>query len=485
MLETQNEPIAENLYELRAAELRVVNYMLLSNANFLKAKEVIKRDDLTFLMYKRIFYWMLELEGMFLDDDDCSIGDQERITKFTNWLEEHVKEQAPMVRYILSQPPSLSIESDLEIVNAFAMKKKRALIPGKYIRIDGEINDRDDLTIFKFVNGRLNYVMSGTTSSLPTELHSTFEDTMNAISKLDLEGGDNELLVTYNGDDDHPDSITSFELKKDIFELKWFDILCEWADRYELDDDTFVRYRIALKYFYILDIPKKGIEALPKEIGNISKLTELIIDDNPIKHLPDEICQLKNLVILSFTNNNIAHIPDDIGTLKKLTALRACNNTIASLPKSFYELDALELLCLHSNNLTEISEEIGNLSHLETLTLSNNDIEVLPKSIVKLKKLKSLDIENTAISSIPIELLQQTKLEKLCINDNLLPFIVKNIHHLNVDTINLTASHLKQSSKILQHLNLNIDTESWIEEKDKRDNGCIMIFKFKAKENEI
>ena len=94
----------------------------------------------------------------------------------------------------------------------------------------------------------------------------------------------------------------------------------------------------------------------------------------------------------------------------------------------------------------------------------------------KLVNLKELDIENTLILESSLEYLNLDNIEKISFNDKLLPYFIKNIHLLNnIDTINLNHSQYKINDPIFSTLNLNIETEDWIEEKDNIGNGCIIL----------
>ena len=449
--------------------------------------EIIDEKDKTIadlqqkLDYKNIFRCMVVLEEMFLSDN-FHIGTDvsSSLKMFAEILQETYDVKQTLTLDILSQAPSMYIERDLEIINANSMDKEIAVHNNKLQR-NGTIETKDGLTWFIFINDKLISIGTTNIAQLPIELHDNFVDTLSSLSNLDLKNGENEVIMTFYGDIDNPDDIESFHLKKDVPALKWFDNICQWADNYNLDEDIFPRDRYKLQDLLELEISKKGINELPKEIGKLSNLRILNIDGNNIKDFPDEIYQLKNLVILSFLDNGISYISEDIINLERLLLFAACHNEITTLPMNFYKLTNLKILCLHGNKVTAIPSEIGNLSSLESFAISNNDIQVLPQSILKLENLESLDMENTQIPDVPMDLLKLRNLNKLSINDDLLPFIAKNIQSLNLDTINLTASHFQESSKIVQGLNFKIVTESWVEDRDKKDNGCLQLSKYKDK----
>lgn len=477
----QND-IKIDIVNLRDIEQNILNYMLLSRGNFERIKNLLSEDDFTFLIHKVIFKHLCSFENMLFADNFQNFNELgSSLEKFAQIVQISDNVKTTSILDILSQLPSMYIEKDLEIINANSMEKEIAE-HNNQIQRNATIETKDGLVWAEFINDRLISVGTTNIAQLPSELHDNFGDTLGSLSNLDLQDGENEASMTFYGDIDNPDGIESFYLKKDVSELRWFDDICQWADKYELDEDIFPRNRYALQDLFKLDISKKGIEELPKEIGKLTNLRILIIDDNNIKEFPEELYQLKNLGFLSCMKNEISYISEEIINLQELLVFAACHNAISSLPNNFFRLKNLTIICLRGNRLTTLSSDIGNLSNLTSLTISNNDISVLPQSISKLKYLESLDIENTQVSEIPMEFLKHRTLNKLSINDDLLPFITQNIQYLNIDTINLTASYFVESSKIVQKLNFKIDTQSWVEDRDKKDNGCVQLSKYEEKE---
>ena len=474
--------ISIDIHNLRDTEQGILNYMLLSNANFLDIQNKLTEEDFTFLIHKIIFKHLVILAEVFLTDEFHGITDLNiKLNIFANYLNKEENIKIASILDILSQTPSMYIERDLEIINANSMEKEIA-INTKGIENSVTIETKDGITWSKFIDGILISIGTSNIAKLPTELYDNFGDTLNALFSLDLENGDNEASMTFYGNLENSDAIESFYLKKDVAELKWFDNLCQWADKYDLDEDTFPRDRYKLQDLFELDISNKGITELPSEIGRLISLKILIVDNNNLKEFPIEIYKLKNLVFLSCMKNKILHISEEIINLHGLLMFAACHNEIFLLPHNFFRLKNLKSICLHDNKLTELSSEIGNLSKLTSITISNNDIKVLPQFISKLEKLESLDIENTQILEIPIDLLRHMKLTKLSINDALLPLVIQNMRYLNIDTINLTASDFQKSSQIIKDLDFRIDNEIWMEERDKKDNGCIVLSKYEDKE---
>lgn len=118
-------------------------------------------------------------------------------------------------------------------------------------------------------------------------------------------------------------------------------------------------------------VGSRGILELPPEIGNLTNLTNLNLDNNQLTGLPPEIGNLTNLTSLNLSSNQITSLPPEIGSLTNLTNLN-----------------------LSINKLTTLPPEIGNLTNLINLNLSNNPLISLPTEILQLKQLIKLNLHS-------------------------------------------------------------------------------------------
>ena len=132
---------------------------------------------------------------------------------------------------------------------------------------------------------------------------------------------------------------------------------------------------------------------MPVEIGNLSRLTKLYLQNNKLTHLPVEIGHLTQLTTLHLYNNKLTNLPAEIGQLTQLTTLH-----------------------LSLNKLTHLPVEIGQLTLLTTLNLYDNMIENLLNPLIN----RFLQIiENRGY----------------------------NIHNIYTDTQNVHSSSIQQSIK--------------------------------------
>ena len=131
------------------------------------------------------------------------------------------------------------------------------------------------------------------------------------------------------------------------------------------------------------------LTSLPKEIGNLTSLTELDLSSNQLTSLPKDIGNLTSLIKLNLRINQLTSLPKEIGELANLTELDLSINQLTSLPKEIGSLNSLTRLYLTSNQLTSLPKEIGNLTSLTKLYFNFNQLTSLPKEIGNLINLSS------------------------------------------------------------------------------------------------
>ena len=107
-----------------------------------------------------------------------------------------------------------------------------------------------------------------------------------------------------------------------------------------------------------LDLSRKELTDLPKEIAQLTKLTQLNLSNNQITSIPDSIAQLIHLTTLQLSSNQITSIPDSIAQLTNLTQLQLSFNQIISIPDSIAQLTNLKRLSLTSNPIQHVPLEI-------------------------------------------------------------------------------------------------------------------------------
>jgi Leucine-rich repeat (LRR) protein len=154
---------------------------------------------------------------------------------------------------------------------------------------------------------------------------------------------------------------------------------------------TFNRDRVIALDLTNGDISISGITQLNPEIGNLTELRVLTINDGQILTLPVEIFNCTKLTRLEIKNSNLKFIPLGLSKLTELKELDLRNNELELLPLDIGELKSIFKIQLWGNNLILLPPEIGNLITLRELYLNHNRLTKLPDTITKLT-LTYLDI---------------------------------------------------------------------------------------------
>ncbi len=133
---------------------------------------------------------------------------------------------------------------------------------------------------------------------------------------------------------------------------------------------------------------------------------------------PANATVLNQILGLDFSNLNLRFLPPEIGKLTELQRLYLNNNLIVEIPAEIGKLTKLQELVLHNNKIREIPAEIGELTELQELSLDGNQIIKIPEEIGKLTALRRLYLSNNQIAEIPIEIRNLSQLEELELDNN-------------------------------------------------------------------
>lgn len=155
-----------------------------------------------------------------------------------------------------------------------------------------------------------------------------------------------------------------------------------------------------------LDLISCGVEALPDEIGNLTRLRTLYANWCRLTELPDTLGRLTALEDLWLNNNQLTRLPDSFDRLLRLKKLSLDANQLSRFPGVLLELRQLEQLRLTDNGIAVLPDEIGDLTGLRSLSLGRNDLTTLPRGIAGLKKLTYLGLQGNPLQSLPDELWQ-------------------------------------------------------------------------------
>ncbi|MEH2420803.1 MAG: COR domain-containing protein [Nostoc sp.] len=205
-----------------------------------------------------------------------------------------------------------------------------------------------------------------------------------------------------------------------------------------------------------LDLSGEGLTTLPPEIGQLTNLRSLHLENNQLSRLSPEIVQLTNLQTLHLENNQLSRLPPEIVQLTNLRSLHLENNQLSRLSPEIVQLTNLQTLHLENNQLSSLPPEIVQLTNLRSLHLENNRLSSLLAEIVQLTNLQTLNLRRNQLSSLPPEIVQLANLRSLNLSRNQLSSLPSKIVQLtNLQTLNLSRNQLSSlPSEIVQLTNL-------------------------------
>jgi len=89
-------------------------------------------------------------------------------------------------------------------------------------------------------------------------------------------------------------------------------------------------------------------------------LSDLHVSSNLLEVLPEDFGSLKNLTLLKMDSNHFISLPDSIGQLDKVTELLLFDNMLETVPPSLFEMKSLGMLNLDRNHLIEVPATVSD-----------------------------------------------------------------------------------------------------------------------------
>ncbi|KAJ8603613.1 hypothetical protein CTAYLR_004843 [Chrysophaeum taylorii] len=134
--------------------------------------------------------------------------------------------------------------------------------------------------------------------------------------------------------------------------------------------------------------------------AKLQKLTELRLDRNRLRDLPDGLTRLASLATLVARENYIRTLPENFGRLKKLKVLNVAENELSTLPESMSELSTtLELLVIQANRFEKLPAFLGRLGGLKKLRAGHNSLTTLPYELGFAESLEELQVYDNPLDA--------------------------------------------------------------------------------------
>ncbi|WMV23689.1 hypothetical protein MTR67_017074 [Solanum verrucosum] len=164
---------------------------------------------------------------------------------------------------------------------------------------------------------------------------------------------------------------------------------------------------------------------IPKEIGNLSQLTDLSLTDNQlIGSIPAELFNISSLLAIHLRYNSLSGplLLDEGNIVSNLKYLSISHNQISGcIPSNICQLTKIKVLSIYFNNITgDVPRNIGCLSKLEMFLIGENPIKGnIPTSLGNSSTLQYIYCGNNRIvGQIPPELGKLSNLRELSFAQN-------------------------------------------------------------------
>ncbi|GAB4396883.1 MAG: hypothetical protein OHK0053_12000 [Microscillaceae bacterium] len=124
----------------------------------------------------------------------------------------------------------------------------------------------------------------------------------------------------------------------------------------------------------VLRLVHLQMKHLHTNIGHLSQVKILYLNDNYLETLPEGLAALQDLRQLYLQKNYFSQVPEVVSHLKNLRKLSLEHNRLIDLPVSLVRLQKLESLNLRANQLSALPEVLQKLPNLRFLDLSQNPL---------------------------------------------------------------------------------------------------------------
>ncbi|XP_022134073.1 probable leucine-rich repeat receptor-like serine/threonine-protein kinase At3g14840 [Momordica charantia] len=242
---------------------------------------------------------------------------------------------------------------------------------------------------------------------------------------------------------------------------------------------------------------------IPKEIGNISTLTDLVLEMNQLSgSIPPELGNLTSLSRLLLTSNNFSgELPPSLARITSLTDFRISDNHFSGpIPKFIQNWTNLGKVAIQASGLSgpipseielltkltdvRISDLTGAsspfpplnaLKNLKVLILRNCNITgVLPNNLEGISALKTLDFSfNKITGQIPANFEGLKKVDSIYLSGNLLngsvpPWMLQQGESIDLSYNKFTSTNVQSTG--CQSRNTNLFASS---SQDNNSNGAV------------
>lgn len=208
-----------------------------------------------------------------------------------------------------------------------------------------------------------------------------------------------------------------------------------------LSRKSFDRQILHLQSLRILDLSDNNISYLPKELGTLPHLQQLLLSQNNLGKSPrlkwkwlEQTAIKHNLHFLDISSNSVSIIQLNL----KIVLINKADSVV-------YKFIIIVIIICGYSQLTELPIQIRNLNALVHLKVSQNALTHLPHNIRTLRNLRILDVAKNRLLYLPVTI-THLRLQLLDITENSFTNDIKNYVYGNDSTMTVRMKSLVEWS---------------------------------------
>ena len=197
----------------------------------------------------------------------------------------------------------------------------------------------------------------------------------------------------------------------------------------------------ALQQLKLCDLSYNRIKMLPATLGKLRRLEELDVQSNALLHLPAVICTMDKLRIVHMVGNKALSVPREVQNAGTPTLKMFLRGIYTGSNEGVVDWAALNKLKVAK--LREIPQVLFSMNWITDLNIDDNSVHRLPKEIGTLKSLKRLSARHNLLEKLPSEVKRCRSLEKLFLDHNRLVKVSESLYtHLPLAVLGLSHNKL-------------------------------------------
>lgn len=169
-----------------------------------------------------------------------------------------------------------------------------------------------------------------------------------------------------------------------------------------------------------VDLHGNRLVRVPSSVRLLSSLTRLRVSDNAVSldGVPwSALASLGTLTVLHLDNNRLTgELPVEVGTLTRLETLTLDENRLERLPDAIGSLTRLERLSFAGNRVEALPATLGACERLVAVDARRNRVRRVPRELAAARRLRTLLLDHNLVDAdgVPSELLRDaTSLDEL------------------------------------------------------------------------